>query len=926
MRLERQLFHSRLARRVFGLFLAASLVPLLALAFLLLRETRRALEEQAFAQLETATRSYGQFTLDKLLAAGNDLHDTAALVADALDAVALAGSGTVQPVLGDWTPPLGTIALDDARPTVVVIPRGDRAEVVIARRSGASAIYGRLAPTQLPDPQLDAAMEACILSSTMPAVPIHCSTALPPAAIAEIAQRRQHGSAGRLTWRNAHGEQLATYWQLFLPSRFSAEPWTIVVSQPRDTALASLAIFNRVVPQAALATLVLIALLAISQIRRTLRPLDELVAGTKRIAAQDFSTPVRIDTGDEFAMLGEALNGMAEQLHQQFGALRALAAIDRAILQTTDIEPVLATLFARLDEVVPDGRHLVVAIDADNPEHGLVYRNQAAQRIERERIDIGPQLGAWLAEAAPDRVTDAATLAAVALPVGTASNDQQALVVPLMTGHTPSGALVTLSRSGAALRDGQRASIRELAARVAVAISAGKREAELFRRAHFDALTGLPNRELLHDRLHQAIAQAQRDDHLLAVLFIDLDGFKEINDSFGHRCGDELLKETALRLSTVLRHGDTVARLGGDEYAILLPQLATPLEAEAVAAKTITAVCRPFAVDGREAYVSASIGLAMFPDDGRAAAELLRRADMAMYTAKGAGKSCYRFFAEEMDRRIQERHALHYDLRGALAAGEFALSYQPQLDLRTGRLVSAEALLRWRHPSRGSISPALFIPILEQTGLIKEVGAWALRKALADFAGWQRAGLSFERVAVNVSARQLLDRDFAAGLAQAVAAAGLVGQHLEIELTEASLVADFPAANEVLAQLREHGVRIALDDFGTGYSSLAYLNELAFDTLKIDRAFVVNLPAEKSIAIIKAIVAVADSLGKEVVAEGIESQLQYGQLAALGCGLGQGFLIAPPLGETELIAFAASRGPAAAGAAEPPRRVSGGRT
>jgi diguanylate cyclase (GGDEF)-like protein len=459
-------------------------------------------------------------------------------------------------------------------------------------------------------------------------------------------------------------------------------------------------------------------------------------------------------------------------------------------------------------------------------------------------------------------------------------------------------------------------------ARVAVAISAGKREAELFRRAHFDTLTTLPNRELLDDRLRQAVAQAQRDEYQLAVLFVDLDGFKEINDRFGHRGGDELLKETALRLTAVLRPGDTVARLGGDEYAIVLPRIQGVLEVEAVATHAIHTLCRPFAVEGHDAYVSASIGLALFPDDGQSAAELLRRADMAMYTAKEAGKNCYRFFAEEMDRRLHERHSLHYDLRSALAAGEFSLAYQPQVDMRTGRLVCAEALLRWRHPTRGPVSPALFVPILEETGLIKEVGAWVLREALADFAAWQRTQLPLARIAVNVSARQLLDRDFADDLATAVAAAGLTGQHLEIELTEASLVEDFRRANDALAPLRDHGIRIALDDFGTGYSSLAYLNELAFDTLKIDRAFVANLPADKSVAIIKAIIAVADSLGKDVVAEGIESELQYGQLEALGCDLGQGYLIAKPLSATEFVAWATSR--AAADDDQGPQRRAGG--
>ncbi|HEY9182018.1 MAG TPA: EAL domain-containing protein, partial [Gammaproteobacteria bacterium] len=407
--------------------------------------------------------------------------------------------------------------------------------------------------------------------------------------------------------------------------------------------------------------------------------------------------------------------------------------------------------------------------------------------------------------------------------------------------------------------------------------------------------TGLPNRELLVDRLSQAVAQVHRSERRLATLFLDLDGFKEINDSLGHRNGDELLKETAIRLSAVLRDTDTVARLGGDEYAFVLPQIDGPLEAETIAVKILEAIKRPFLVDGREAFVSASIGIALCPDDGDTAEELLRRADMAMYSAKDSGKACYRFFAGEMDEQIQERRLLQHDLRRATAAGELFLAYQPQREFASRRVVSAEALLRWRHPQRGLVSPSLFIPILEEIGLIKDVGAWVLHSALTDLARWRSLGLPIERIAVNVSARQLQDPHFADEVIDEITARGLKGHDLEVEITEASVVADFRGTNETLSRLVKHGVRIALDDFGTGYSSLAYLNELVFDTLKIDRGFVINLPAEKSVAIVRAIIAVAGTLGKKVVAEGIETELQYRKLASLGCDLGQGYLLSRPL-------------------------------
>jgi diguanylate cyclase (GGDEF)-like protein len=912
MRLQRQLFDSRVARRIFSLFLLASLIPLSALALVLLRQVGSALEEQAFDQLDTAARSYGRMTMDRLLT-------TAALLARpellaspgptgsgvGVDAVVSIRDETQLTLLGDgtWSPPMASVAVHATLPSLTVVSAERGIDVVIAARGSSGTQFARLDQAYLAGigDILGGGMEACIFAANT--TPLHCSTPLSPAAIATLQQTRQRQSSGQFTWTSNDEEWLASYWQLFLPSRFVAEPWVIVVSQPRSAALASLAIFNSVVPQTILFTLALIVILAITQIRRTLNPLNELLAGTKRIAAQDFATPVTVANRDEFGTLAGALNGMSAQLEQQFGAFRALADIDRSILQTTAIEPVLVTLFDRLRVLVPGGRYAVLIVDTNNPNNGRLYGHDRQVNASVERIEVTPRLREWLAASPPDLVTDEQTLNSLGLPFKGHNPAGALQVTALMTGETVAGALVTACADGTSLAVHAQTSIRELAARVAVAIAAAKREAELIRRAHFDSLTTLPNRELLEDRMQQAVARAQREDRALAVLFIDLDGFKGVNDTLGHRSGDEVLKETALRLSAVVREADTVARLGGDEYAIVLPQVQGPIEAESVALNAIEALRRPFVVESREVYVSASIGLALFPDDGVTAGELLRKADMAMYNAKQAGKSCVRFFAEDMDRRLQERHSLHHDLHSALETEAFTLAYQPQIDIRTGQLVATEALLRWVHPRRGSVSPALFVPILEETGLIHEVGAWVLRKALADFVSWRRAGLPLQRMAVNVSARQLFNRRFIDNVTSALKEAGLQGSELEVELTEASLVQDFRGANEALTQLRSNGVRIALDDFGTGYSSLAYLNELVFDTLKIDRAFVVNLPADKSVAIVKAIIAVASALEKEVVAEGIESELQLGQLRHLGCQYGQGYLLGKPLSGADFVAW-----------------------
>jgi predicted signal transduction protein with EAL and GGDEF domain len=342
---------------------------------------------------------------------------------------------------------------------------------------------------------------------------------------------------------------------------------------------------------------------------------------------------------------------------------------------------------------------------------------------------------------------------------------------------------------------------------------------------------------------------------------------------------------------------DTVARFGGDEYVVILPQLQSALEVEAVVGRIMAALETPFTIHGRESFISGSIGATLFPEDGLTPEELLRKADTAMYSAKAAGRSRCVFFTKEMDVRVQDRLALSSDLRRALERDELSLVYQPVISLDGNCVASAEALLRWRHPTRGLVSPDLFVPIMEENGLMGTVGAWVLRTALCHLAAWRQAGLLLPRIAVNVAARQLLEPGFVDTVIGALRAAELEPSDLELELTETTLVNDLRSANARLDELSALGVRISIDDFGAGYSSLGYLNELTFDTVKIDRAFVASLPADKSVAIVRAIVAVARALGKEVVAEGVESERQRLQLTKLGCNRAQGYLFSIPLDE-----------------------------
>jgi diguanylate cyclase (GGDEF)-like protein len=409
--------------------------------------------------------------------------------------------------------------------------------------------------------------------------------------------------------------------------------------------------------------------------------------------------------------------------------------------------------------------------------------------------------------------------------------------------------------------------------------------------AHHDPLTSLPNRTKFREDLEQTLRLLNRDGGL-AVLCLDLDHFKEINDSLGHPIGDDLLKEVACRLRTSVRVGDSVARLGGDEFAIVRagPDLKVS-ESSSLAARLVEIVGAPYFVQGHQLNIGVSIGIAFAPDDGKDPDQLLKNADMALYRAKEDGRGTYRFFEPGMDARAQARRLLEVDLRAALTRDEFEVHYQPIHDLNTDQITAFEALVRWNHPLRGMIPPMDFIPLAEETGLIMPLGDWILRRACTDAATWSRE----VRVAVNLSPVQFKNSNLVQSVISALAASGLAAERLELEITESVLLQDSEATLAALHRLRSFGVKISMDDFGTGYSSLSYLRSFPFDKIKIDRSFVQELATrEDSMAIVRAVTGLGKSLGISIVAEGVETTEQLGLLRTEGCTEVQGFLFSRP--------------------------------
>ena len=414
--------------------------------------------------------------------------------------------------------------------------------------------------------------------------------------------------------------------------------------------------------------------------------------------------------------------------------------------------------------------------------------------------------------------------------------------------------------------------------------------------AYHDVLTDLPNRMLLQDRLEQAIEVAQRQDRPLALMYMDLDRFKHINDSLGHTVGDQLLQSVARRLMECVRQSDTVSRQGGDEFVLLLPLIEHAEDAALAAQKMLAALTQSHHVAGHDLHISVSIGISIYPDDGRDAQTLIKCADTAMYYAKESGRNNYKFFEPEMNARAVQRQIIEASLRRALEAQEFVLFYQPKINLESGTIVGVEALIRWQHPERGLLSPAEFVSIAEDCGLILPIGRWVLREACRQGQAWRLEGLPPITVAVNTSALEFRAKDFLANLRSTLAETGLEPRYLELELTESVLMRDAESADSVLHALAEMGVKLAIDDFGTGYSSLSYLRRFPIDALKIDQSFVKHMSGNPDDAtIVSAVISMGKSLKQRVIAEGVETPEQYGFLRAQLCDEGQGFYFGRPV-------------------------------
>ena len=586
-------------------------------------------------------------------------------------------------------------------------------------------------------------------------------------------------------------------------------------------------------------------------------------------------------------------------LRESEARFRSLACLGQsALVKSTPAELVEQTARAILDALTVEA---VAYVDTDPSADGLVLRAV----IGHGATGAAPGPIAGGADNPIDQVMASSHLLLTEgekLPFPWAHHLRSAALVPVRDGDKVRGVLCACCKQPEAFGAEELNFVQAASSVLSTALQRMDSEARLAYLAQFDPLTALPNRALLTDRLSQMIVQAKRRCAPVAVLFIDLDGFKGINDTLGHAGGDELLKEVAVRLQSAVRTGDTVARISGDEFAIVLADLVRPEDAALVAQKVIERLAESIYAQGAEVFVTASVGLAAFPADGADAETLINAADAAMYRVKQSGRNSYQFFTADINQRSRARVQLGSELRRALEREEFVLFYQPRYELTTRRPSGAEALLRWRHPERGIVSPAEFVPVLEETGLIVPVGEWALRRACEDLKAWQSAGLKIGPVSVNLSARQFRHQALDARIHSLVTQVGVDPGLIELEITESYLMQDPDQAIRVMRGLTENGFRIAIDDFGTGYSSLAYVTRFPVSALKVDRSFVRDMSRNKSDAtIVRTIIEMAHSLGFTVIAEGVETEEQATLLQLLRCEQAQGYLFNRPMPAAELI-------------------------
>jgi diguanylate cyclase (GGDEF)-like protein len=892
---------TRFGRRLFSWFVLATALPVILLGAINYLQAQHTLRDDTQHELRRVAKTIGMYLyakleeLDEALGRMNPGDAAVAEISGVRRTVQLQTPQIAmarQAAVGPKGAVLFTQAVDSGRIEVALVPSRWRAHYGLQY-----AVVLTTEHLQAPAELLPIDVRYCLTDAA--ATPVACGRPPPAKALASATGAWQQTASGAEAWSDDTGSGIVAHWSVFLRGRFATADWLVVASRDDSDIYAPLAWYRTFYPRVLLAAVLLAMLLAFVQLRQRLAPLQKLVEATQRFGKGEYTARVQVqDAADEIGLLGEAFNDMAARTNQQFKRLAGLAELDRRILCSSQEEQIIDLTLDKLRELIGCRQVRFLSRKGNKDAHCPAPLRGASCGA----TDPGDQAADLILDDWSQRISGPVSLLAPVCHDSQRMRDEvPSTLFPVCHQDTCFGAIQVSWASPRQQMD-FGSILGEFATRLAVALSNAAWEGALYHQAHYDPLTGLANRTLLTDRLEQALLRAARNSTRCAVLFIDLDGFKTVNDTLGHHAGDGFLKSAGERLREVTRASDSVVRFGGDEFVVLVCDL--PADGNLVADLTATAnryigaLSTPIDVQGRAITLGASVGIAVYPDDGGNAGELLRNADAAMYHAKAQGRGHAEFYAERMNRDALERMALQQDLARAIRnPQELFLEFQPQISSATRQLTGIEALVRWDHPERGLIRPDQFVSLAEESNLIVPLGEWVLREACGIFRTLRGQGLAIPRLAVNVSPAQFWTDDFFDVVQRSLRDTGMSADLLELEVTEGTVMRDPDRGIEVLTRLNETGVRLTVDDFGTGYSSLSYLQRLPLHALKIDRSFVNGLgDGGASDAIVAAIIALGQRLGLALVAEGVESEAQVAALRELGCQELQGFLFGRPLG------------------------------
>ena len=940
MNIDVTLFKSKVARRMFVLFVVTAVIPVALLAFLTFNQVTLHLSKQTQRHLHQNTKSIGLDIFQKLSYLSQELERIAKQFAiepsqtyllqnliqddryhkNFVSLGFLTKDGLYTPIFGKKLniPPLTQQQIDHSATGAPILldtySESGQPQFLMIKALHPNDINSVFLVTEIRqanlwniEHSLPANGEFCVFGITHNLY--FCSGQNTDAKSLRNRLLIINPSVPQFLWENNGAEYAAYSWPVFLQGAFNAGEWSFVLSIPSHYIYQPLIEFRNIFLPIVVLSILLVAYFSSRQIKRSLVPLEKLKTGTERLSEGDFQSKVSITSGDEFEDLATSFNTMADRLDKQFTSLQIMAEVDRIMLSSLDANYILETVMDRIKEISCCQRAVIFKIKGNN--HWSVdgfnsHHLDKSQSFFRDTIVIDSPDAQALESHPRYLFVHSDTNTPAYLQPLILEGGKSFIVFPIYLREELFTLVVLIYKTKIRFEDYDFRHARELADRIAVALTNADWEEKVYRQANYDVLTDLPNRNLLMDRLDQSIQRARRDNTQVAILLIDLDRFKAINDSLGHNSGDTLLRRVSERLKKNIGSADTLVRFGGDEFVVIMADIkyySNYLSGISfMAERILDTLMKPYDINEHEVNITASIGISLYPSDSRNANDLLKFAESSMYHSKSHKKGFYQFYSSKINATSITQLVLENDLRHAIKRNELELYFQPQLDLRKGEIVCAEALIRWNHPKSGVLSPNTFLPLAENIGLFIPLGNWVMEQVCRQLRSWLDNEKTATKIAVNLSAHQFKAENLPEKIQLLLHKYNLDVNYLELEITEDAIMSDIDESTQTLKQLNQLGAQLAIDDFGTGYSSLSYLTKFPIHFLKIDQTFVREAPTNKNVnSVIAATIAMAHSLNLKVIAEGVENKQQLEFLKSLGCDVVQGYLISKPLKASDYI-------------------------